>query len=57
MKKLADIRVLAETMKQGFESINRRFEDINKRFTMMFTFTNIGFSILILITIIFKFPG
>ena len=61
-----DIRILAETMKRGFETIDKRFEDtykymdkrfedINKRFTMMFTFMNIGFSILIIITIIFKF--
>ena len=87
----SDIKVLAETMKQGFESIdkrfedmykymdkrfedmykymdkrfgdmnkrfedmNKRFEDMNKRFNMMFTFMNIGFGIIILITILFKF--
>jgi len=89
-----DIKILAETMKQGFERIDRRFEavdkrfeavdkrfeavdkrfedmykymdkrfeavdkrfeDMNKRFSMMFTFMNIGFGIIILITILFKF--
>jgi len=38
-----------------FEDVNKRFEDINKRFTMMFTFMNIGFSILIIITVLFRF--
>ncbi len=58
----SDIKVLAEVMKQGFEDVNKRFEDVNKRFddmnkkfSMMFAFMNIGFSILVLITIIFKF--
>jgi len=87
----SDIKLIAETMQQGFEAIDKRFEDIfkymdkrfeavdkrfeavdkrfedmyrymdkrfedmNKRFTMMFTFMNIGFSILIIITILFKF--
>ncbi|NIA30965.1 MAG: hypothetical protein GWP06_13760 [Actinobacteria bacterium] len=62
----SDIKILAETMKQGFESVNKRFEDMykymdkrfedmNKRFNMMFTFMNIGFGIIILITILFKF--
>mgnify|MGYP006291988413 FL=1 len=79
-----EIKLLAETMKQGFtavdrrfedmykymdkrfedmykhmdkrfESMDKRFEDMNKKFTMMFTFMNIGFSLLILITILFKF--
>ncbi len=79
----SEIRLLAETMKEGFKSIDKRFEDINKRFedmnkrfedmnkrfedmnhrfedmskrfNMMFTFMNIGFGIIILITILFKF--
>ena len=76
----SDIKVLAEIMKQGFESmdkrfeavdkrfedmynymnkrfeaVDKRFEDMNKRFSMMFTFMNIGFSIIILITVLFKF--
>ena len=61
-----EIKLLAETMKQGFKAVDRRFEDqykymdkrfedMNKRFTMMFTFMNIGFGLLVLITILFKF--
>ena len=82
-----EIKLLAEIMKQGFNSIDKRFvavdkrfeavdkrfeavdkrfedmykymdkrfEDMNKRFTMMFTFMNIGFGIIILLTILFKF--
>ena len=38
-----------------FEDMNKRFEDMNKRFNMMFTFMNIGFGIIILLTILFKF--
>ncbi len=44
-----------EAVDKRFEAVDKRFEDMNKRFSMMFTFMNIGFSILILITIIFKF--
>ncbi|NOZ61969.1 MAG: hypothetical protein GXO74_09845 [Calditrichaeota bacterium] len=62
----SDIRLLAETMKEGFKAIDKRFEDMqrymdkrfedmNKRFNMMFTFMNIGFGIIILLTILFKF--
>jgi len=65
----SDIKILAETMKVGFkavdkrfedmnkrfEDMNKRFEDMNKRFNMMFTFMNIGFGIIILLTILFKF--
>jgi len=75
-----DIKILAETMKQGFErsdrrfeavdkrfedmykymdkrfdAVDKRFEDMSKRFSMMFTFMNIGFGIIILIAILFKF--
>ena len=75
-----EIKLLAESMKQGFEAIDKRFEDMynymnkrfeavdkrfeavdkrfedmNKRFSMMFTFMNIGFGIIILITVLFKF--
>ena len=31
----SDIRILIETVKQGFEEMHRRFEDINKRFEDM----------------------
>jgi len=69
----SEIRLLAETMKEGFKAVDKhfeavdkrfedlyhyldkRFEDMNKRFNMMFTFMNIGFGIIILLTILFKF--
>ena len=69
----SDIKVIAETMKEGFNAVDKRFEavdkrfedlyrymdkrfeDMNKRFNMMFTFMNIGFGIIILLTILFKF--
>ena len=51
----SDIKVIAETMKAGFNAVDKRFEDMNKRFNMMFTFMNIGFGIIILLTILFKF--
>lgn len=55
----SDIRLLAETMKEGFKAVDKRFEDMqrymDKRFNMMFTFMNIGFGIIILLTILFKF--
>jgi len=73
MENRNDIKLLAETMKEGFkavdkrfedlyhhmdkrfEAVDKRFEDMNKRFNMMFTFMNIGFGIIILLTILFKF--
>ena len=83
----SDIKVIAETMKEGFKAVDKRFEavdkrfeavdkrfeavdkrfedlyrymdkrfeDMNKRFNMMFTFMNIGFGLIILLTILFKF--
>lgn len=69
----SDIKVLTETMKAGFESVDRRFEavdkrfedlyrfmekrfeDMSKRFNMMFTFMSVGFTIIILLTVLFKF--
>ena len=50
-----EIKLLAETMKQGFESVDKRFEDMSKRFSLMFAFMNIGLGIIILITVLFKF--
>jgi len=62
----SDIKILAETMREGFKAMDKRFEDMhkymdkrfedmNKRFNMMFAFMNIGFGIIILLTIFFKF--
>jgi len=44
-----------EAVDKRFEAVDKRFEDMNKRFNMMFAFMNIGFGIIILITILFKF--
>ena len=44
-----------DAVDKRFEDMNTRFEDMNKRFSMMFTFMNIGFGIIILITVLFKF--
>ena len=55
-----------ESIDQRFESVDQRFEDmyrymdkrfeeINRKFNMMFTFMNIGFGILVLLTVLFKF--
>ena len=46
-------------MDKRFEDIYRymdkRFEDMNKKLSMMLTFMNLGFGIIILLTILFKF--
>ena len=58
----SDIKILAESQKQGFEQVDKRFEDMNnrfidmsKKFTMSSTILNIGIGLIILMTIIFKF--
>ena len=43
------------SMDKRFDSVDKRFEDMNSRFKMMFIFMNVGFSIIILLTILFKF--
>ena len=47
--------MVLEMIDKRFESVDKRFEDMNKRFAMMFTFMNIGFAILVLLTVLFKF--
>ncbi len=48
-----------EEMNQRFEAMqiqmDRRFDAVDKRFSMMFVFMNIGMSLIILMTILFKF--
>jgi len=48
-----------EAVDKRFEDLyhymDKRFEDMNKRFSMMFAFMNIGFGIIVLITVLFKF--
>ena len=57
-----DIKMVLEMMEKRFEAVDKRFEavdkrfeDMNKKFTMMFTFMNIGFGLLVLLTVLFKF--
>jgi len=54
-KRFEDTNKRFEDMNKRFEDMNKRFEDMNKRFNMMFTFMNIGFGIIILLTVLFKF--
>ena len=51
----SDIRVLAETMQEGFKRMDQRFEDVNRRFAMMFTFMSVGFAGLTILLSLFKF--
>ena len=58
----SDVRVIAETMKQGFASTDKRFEDMSLRFEDLskraangFTYMNVILGILVLITVLFKF--
>jgi len=48
-----------EAVDKRFEDMqkymNRRFEDMNKRFDMMFKFMALGYSIITLLIVIFKF--
>ncbi len=44
-----------EAVDKRFEDVNNRFSDMGKKFTMMFAFMNIGMSIIIIMTILFKF--
>ena len=46
---------MQKSMDKRFEAVDRRFEEMNSRFKMMFTFMNIGFGIIILLTVLFKF--
>lgn len=44
-----------EDMNKRFDDTNVRFGDMNKRFSAMFTYMNIALSILVVITVLFKF--
>ena len=48
-----------ESMDKRFESMDKRFEDlqrsIDKRFDMMFKFMSLGFSIITVLIVVFKF--
>ena len=38
-----------------YRNMDNRFEDLNRRFNMMFTFMSVGFTIIVLLTVLFKF--
>lgn len=42
-------------MDKRFDAVDKRFEDMNKKFNMIFTFMSIGFTLLIVITVLFRF--
>jgi hypothetical protein len=61
-----DIKMLIQMIDKRFEAVDKRFEDLykhmdkrfedmNKKFTMMFTFMNIGFALIVMLTVLFKF--
>ena len=62
----SDLRALIETVKVGFEQVNKRFEQVDKRFEdlqrsmdkrfdMMFKFMSLGFGIITILIVVFKF--
>ena len=44
-----------EMMEKRFEAVDKRFEDMNSKFVMMFRFMSIGFTIITLLIVLFKF--
>lgn len=46
---------LIHQMDKRFEQVDKRFEDFQHRFTMMFSFITIGFTILSVLIVLFKF--
>ena len=42
-------------MDRRFDAVDKRFDAVDKRLSMMFVFMNIGMSLIILMTILFKF--
>ena len=58
----SDVRLLVETMQQGFkrmderfEMMDRRFDETNRRFTYIFAFLTAGFTILIVLMSLYRF--
>lgn len=54
-KRFEDVDKRFEDVNKRFEDVNKKFDDMGKRFSMMFAFMNIGMSLIILMTILFKF--
>ncbi len=44
-----------EVVDKRFEAVDRRFEEMNKRLSRVLTLMNLGFGILILLIVLFKF--
>ena len=44
-----------EAIDKRFEAIDKRFEDMNKKFEMMFKFMSLGFSVITILIVVFKF--
>ena len=47
--------MIQKQMDERFRAVDKRFEDMNKRFDMMFKFMGLGFTILSLLIVLFKF--
>lgn len=54
-KRFEDVNERFEYVNKRFDDTNVRFGDMNKRFSAMFTYMNIAMSILVVITVLFKF--
>jgi len=54
-RRFEDINRRFEDVNKRFEDMNSRFEDMNKRFDMMFKFMSIGFTIITILIVVFKF--
>ncbi|MDY6968332.1 MAG: hypothetical protein SVR08_06730 [Spirochaetota bacterium] len=54
-KRVEDINNRFEHMNNRFNDFNLRFEVISKKFNMMFRFMSIGFSVVTILIVIFKF--
>ena len=54
-KRFDDVNKRFDDVNKRFDDTNVRFGDMNKRFSAMFTYMNIALSILVVITVLFKF--
>ena len=54
-RRFEDVNKRFEDVNRRFDDVNRRFEDINRRFDMMFKFMSIGFTVITILIVVFKF--
>jgi len=52
-----ELRNQRKLTKTVFEQVDKRFEEINSKFRMIFLFTSLGFTMLVVVIILFKFIG